>query len=704
MAEAEDVITDAARHATIYARDLWQRNRSQRDRPAPITLADVAPRLDLLITAIFGQGFPLRIAQPPAIPTLLTRLFRRHDVRPGPQSLPATDGRAIWLPNHLQTEPRPNGRPDTHAEADTGVPMRSTQNTVEAFRTLALLQAMRAQRGSAETYALAGPSTHCPRTRAAYLLLEAQAGDRELVKLLPGMTDAVAALRRHSLVNRPSIALLPPACRPLEELTLAILRTPPDQDAPNLPPCRHPRDALTCAADMVEQWARQEPHAKPPHTHALVKDFWTGELIAPLHRPLDVTDAQNEAETPEEENAAAPRSARMQRRPRERDALDNEDQDKQGTWMVQTNAPLEKAEDPLGLQRPADMDEDTPPDEFADALSELPEARLVSSPGKPREVLLSDDPPDKRSALRTAADQKAITELRYPEWDYRIPGYRHPGATVRLLEPSLGPQAWIDRTLTKHRGMLNLIRKRFEMLRAERVWLRRQLDGDEIDLQAYIEGIADVRAGLPMPQALYRQQRPETRNTAIMLLIDISGSTDSWLSGAQRIIDVEREALLLVGVALEHTGQPWSIQAFSGEGPQNVTLTPIKPFTEPYSNTIAQRIAALEPQHHTRAGAALRHATALLMQQPAQHRLLILLSDGKPNDVDEYEGRYGIEDMRRAVEEAKAQGVFPFCLTIDRQAAGYLPKVFGARQYALLGKPEALPTVLLDWMRRLAVG
>src|SRR5690606_17150972 len=137
-------------------------------------------------------------------------------------------------------------------------------------------------------------------------------------------------------------------------------------------------------------------------------------------------------------------------------------------------------------------------------------------------------------------------------------------------------------------------------------------------------------------------------------------------------------------------------------GPKNVTVSPIKSFDEPFSNDIAQRIAALEPQHYTRAGAALRHATALLMKQQARHRLLILLSDGKPNDVDEYEGRYGVEDMRRAVDEARLQGVFPFCLTIDRQAAKYLPGIFGAHQYALLSKPEALPTVLLEWLRRLA--
>ena len=116
---------------------------------------------------------------------------------------------------------------------------------------------------------------------------------------------------------------------------------------------------------------------------------------------------------------------------------------------------------------------------------------------------------------------------------------------------------------------------------------------------------------------------------------------------------------------------------------------------------MARRIASLEPEHYTRAGAALRHATAMLMGQPARHRLLLLLSDGKPNDVDDYEGRYGVEDMRQAVTEARLQGINAFCLTVDRQAANYLPDIFGPRQYALLPKPELLPAVLLDWMRRL---
>ena len=116
---------------------------------------------------------------------------------------------------------------------------------------------------------------------------------------------------------------------------------------------------------------------------------------------------------------------------------------------------------------------------------------------------------------------------------------------------------------------------------------------------------------------------------------------------------------------------------------------------------MARRIAALEPETYTRAGAAIRHATASLMHQAARHRLLLMLSDGKPNDVDDYEGRYGVEDMRQAVTEAQLQGVSPFCLTVDRQAANYLPGIFGSNGYALLPQPSLLPTVLLDWMSRL---
>ncbi|MDS1138950.1 hypothetical protein RE432_00775 [Pusillimonas sp. SM2304] len=677
MAEAEDVITDAARHATIYARELWLRRRGKPDVPLPIILAQVAPRLDLLISAIFGCSYPLRVAQTPAAPTLLTRLFRRHDVMPSEQALPATNGQAIWLPNSLDCAEWPQA--------------------AARFRSLALLQAMRAFRGSANALAQTDAPLG-PRTQALYLILEAQACDHALIQRLPGMAPAVAALRRHALAQRPAPARIPAACRPIETLVQDILKTPPDTPS-SLPLCPSPAESLHLARRLAAQMAQAGNHA--PQSHALFKDMWTGDLIVPSGHD-DSTASEDMA--PSDLHRPAPRSARLPRRPKARKADEDEDQDKQGVWMVQTADPLEKAEDPMGMQRPADRDEDTASEEYADALSELAEARLVRSPTPAKEILLSDDPPDKQGRPLAAATPLSERILHYPEWDYRQGRYRHPGAAVHRLAPEAGPQAWVDKTLARHRRMIDTIRRHFDALRPERQWLRRQTDGDDIDLDAWIEGGADARAGLPMPQTLYRQQRPQVRNLAIMLLADISGSTDSWLSGSRRIIDAEREALLLVTIALEHLGEPCAIQAFSGEGPQGVTIRYIKNFNESHGPDIARRIAALEPQYYTRSGAALRHATAELMRQPAQHRLLLLLSDGKPNDMDEYEGRYGVEDTKRAVIEARMQGVFPFCLTIDRQAASYLPGMFGAGQYALLQEPAELPRALIAWLRRLVGG
>ncbi|TFL15298.1 VWA domain-containing protein [Pusillimonas caeni] len=728
MAEAEDVLQDVARHATIYARSLWLRHRGPDNKPRPIVLAQVAERLDLLVSAVFGQGYALRVAQPPAPPTMLVRLFRRHDVHGAVGGgVPATDGHSIWLPVDVGAVDMPTaiaryramalqqatralrgsapGFADLrHSHTDPNIPAGSMARSASVEQPWTATHAGPVARPSAagQLYtAHNGSAAHLePLIRAIYLLLEAQAADIELLQRLPGATNDVAGLRHWVLqshqANPPT---LPPACQAVQELELAILSKNAGQAASKLPFTATPEESMAIAHDIAARLATDFPRNKLPQRRALLHDAWTGDLYPPGAQPL--LEQEGTASPQEEQNPHPPRSARMPRRPKERKADKDEDKRSQGTWMVQTAPPLEQAEDPRGMQRPVDRDEDTPAEEFADALSELDEARLVSTPGAAKEVLLSDDPPDKRSLRKTKPADTPAHRLRYPEWDYRQGGYRLPGAAVHLLTAQTGDQQWVNQTLEQYQTVLEAIRKRFDALRAERVWLRRQMDGNEIDLDAFIEGRADVRAGLPMPQALYRMQRPESRDLAITLLIDISGSTDSWLTGGKRIIDVEREALLLVCIALERLGAPYSIQAFSGEGPHSVTLIEVKAFDEPYSNDIALRIAALDAQHYTRAGAALRHATALLMKQYARHRLLLLLSDGKPNDVDEYEGRYGVEDMKKAVDEAKLQGIFPFCLTIDRHAAGYLQGIFGVRQYALLPKAEALPTVLLDWMRKL---
>jgi nitric oxide reductase NorD protein len=530
-----------------------------------------------------------------------------------------------------------------------------------------------------------------PLEQAVFVVLDAQANDAHLAQLLPGTCAGTGRLRRVSLRSRPPLSLFPPHRQPLEVLLRRTLEMELDGKA------AASRETLLATARSLAGEMRAASAAQPGG-RLLYRDFWTGEfrrrgaLAAPLARGSD---------EPDQDRDAPPKSARLNRTPQVREAPDDEDYQKQGAWMVQTSQPMEKAEDPIGLQRPTDRDESTASEELADSLSELPEARLVSAPGRPKEILLSEDAPEARTikaALHLGIQDQA---LRYPEWDFRAQAYIEGGVTVHVRAAAEGPQGWVERTMQEHRTLLDLVRRRFEMLKARRVRLRKQLEGDDIDLDAFTEGYCDYRAGLPLPQGLYQTYRQARRDMAILVLVDISGSTDGWVSSNRRVIDVERDALLLVSFALQGMSEPNAVQAFSGEGPRGVLIRTVKHFDESFSDSVARRIASLEPEHYTRAGAAIRHATASLMQQSARHRLLLLVSDGKPNDIDDYEGQYGVADMRQAVIEARLQGIKPFCLTVDRQAAAYLPGIFGAHQYGLLPRPDLLPTVLLDWMRRL---
>jgi nitric oxide reductase NorD protein len=161
--------------------------------------------------------------------------------------------------------------------------------------------------------------------------------------------------------------------------------------------------------------------------------------------------------------------------------------------------------------------------------------------------------------------------------------------------------------------------------------------------------------------------RPARRDLVLALLVDVSASTDGWIAGGRRIVDVEKESLIVLLEALDALGDCHAALAFSGEGARGVRVSTVKDFAEAVGADVRRRVAALEPDGYTRT-AAIRHASALLARQPARHRLLLLLTDGKPNDVDQYPGRYGIQDTRQAVAEARLEGLVPFCLTVDREA------------------------------------
>jgi nitric oxide reductase NorD protein len=396
------------------------------------------------------------------------------------------------------------------------------------------------------------------------------------------------------------------------------------------------------------------------------------------------------------------RSASLRHRPRTRQAADDEDDDRPGTWMIRPDEPMESVEDPMGLQRPADQDEDAGAADLADALSELPEARVVRTPGTPREVLDSDAGALARAPAR-AARGSAGAGIVYPEWDYRLGAYRPRGAVVWSRVAPAGSGAWVEDVMARHAALVRRVRRRFDGLRPRRQRVSRQDDGPDLDLAAYVDAFADWRAGHPGDDRFYASARPARRDLALALLIDVSASTDGWVSGGQRIIDVEKESLIVLLEALDALGDRHAAVAFCGEGAGGVSVLTVKDFAEPVGMDVRRRVAALEPDGYTRTGAALRHTSALLARQPARHRLLLVLTDGKPNDVDHYPGRYGIQDTRQAVAEARMQGLVPFCLTVDREAPAYMPSIFGRRGYALLRRQELLPAVLVEVVRRLLV-
>lgn len=279
-----------------------------------------------------------------------------------------------------------------------------------------------------------------------------------------------------------------------------------------------------------------------------------------------------------------------------------------------------------------------------------------------------------------------------PEWDWKRGVLLPDHCRVQLMLPRGAVPAELPAHL---RVTARRLRAQFEQLRPVRSWLRGLPDGADIDLDAWLAHRAERMNGTASGDVrLYRDFRGGVRDLACLLLADLSLSTDAWVGEHGRVIDVIRDALHLFAEALAATGDRYALYGFSSRRRDHVRLLALKAFDERHDAGIRGRIAAIRPGYYTRMGAAIRHATTLLGREPASRRILILLTDGKPNDLDRYEGRWGIEDTRAAIREAREAGLQPFCVTIDEQAHDYLPYLFGTQGWVLIRKPAELPREL----------
>lgn len=298
-----------------------------------------------------------------------------------------------------------------------------------------------------------------------------------------------------------------------------------------------------------------------------------------------------------------------------------------------------------------------------------------------------------------AADDQVIAQgILLPEWDHRKASLLPDHCAVQLLLPTVAEPWQVPPSL---RTTASRMRRRLESLRAMPRWQGGHTSGERLDMDAWVRWQAESRSGegdvatLSEPRVFARPQRSE-RSLATLLLADLSLSTDAWADQDARVIDVIRDALYVFGQAMDGLGDPFEMLGFSSVKRHNVRVHALKRFDEPWGPATRDRVGAIKPGYYTRMGAAVRYATRQLSLRTEKQRLLLLLTDGKPNDLDHYEGRFGLEDTRHAVQAARSAGLHPFCITIDEQAADYLPYLFGQHGYALVHKPHELVSRLTN--------
>jgi len=327
-------------------------------------------------------------------------------------------------------------------------------------------------------------------------------------------------------------------------------------------------------------------------------------------------------------------------------------------------------------------------------LGELPDDYLVpAGPGEYDTSLLNDKELDPDEVWKGTYHEEGA--FLYDEWDHRRQHYHKNWCAVReKIVPPLY-DGFAAKTLAKYSGLIKRLRKTFEAMRDEDRLLKRQVYGDDVDIDALVEALADAYDGREMTEHLFTRTHRMERNIAVCFMVDMSGSTKGWIN------DAERESLILLSETLETLGDRYAIYGFSGMARKRCEIYKVKGFDEAYSEEIEARIAGIEPKDYTRMGFAIRHLTTILNEVDAKTRVLITLSDGKPDDYDNYRGEYGIEDTRRALIEARYNGIHPYCITIDETARDYLPHMYGPASFTVIDDVMKLPLKVSDIYRRL---
>jgi len=357
---------------------------------------------------------------------------------------------------------------------------------------------------------------------------------------------------------------------------------------------------------------------------------------------------------------------------------------------------------PEGLTYELQLDGDPiePPDGVESLISsiiqdfgEIPDDYLVAAGDGNYKILPDETKTDGTNVWAGTYHEEGA--FLHKEWDYRRQRYKKNWCALREVDITSGSTKFIQQTLSKYSGLVKNIRRTFEILRGEDKTLKKQPYGDDIDIDALVEAWADTASGLEMSENIFTKMHKEERNIAVIFMVDMSGSTKGWIN------DAERESLVLLCEALETLGDRYAIYGFTGNTRKRCEVYPVKTFDDPYDDITKGRISNIEPKDYTRLGVFIRHFNQMFETVEAKTKILITLSDGKPEDYDGYRGEYGIEDTRVALLESRQQGIHPFCITIDKEGRDYLKTMYGTASYVVIDDVAQLPLKVADIYRNI---
>jgi len=303
---------------------------------------------------------------------------------------------------------------------------------------------------------------------------------------------------------------------------------------------------------------------------------------------------------------------------------------------------------------------------------------------------------DDKSMNQLEGKEPISPPVHYPEWDYQMQLDRPYWVTLHEKRPSLGNLETIEDIITHNRPLVSRLRYLIDALQPQGVKrVRKQEDGDELDINAAVDAMIETRMGrMPDPRIMIRNVL-KVRDISILLLIDLSESTNDKVRGKDySVLDLAREAAAMLAYAMDKVGDRFAIHGFDSNGRHDVEYFRYKDFDMPYNDLVKARLAGMTGQLSTRMGAAIRHASHLLNASASGKKLMLIITDGEPADNDVRDPQYLRLDAKKAVEEAGRQGIQTFCMTLDPYADEYVSRIFGPRNYMIVDHVERLPEKL----------